>query len=98
MNSVAIKDEVRKATKADKYLMGTKAHHLLGDISREKDDLFHADMETEKFWIGMWVTGFGYFHVCFPKDTSRELTEEEREKYNKMHVQIGSQPPIKLKV
>jgi hypothetical protein len=80
-----------------KYLIGTLAYHQLGEISREPD-LFRADGETKDYWVGMWVTGFGFFDVLFPKDTSRELTDEEKEKYNKMSVQIGSQPPLKLKV
>ena len=80
------------------YLMGTKAYHQLGDISRDEPDLFRAYDETEKFYIGMWTTGFGFFNVCFPKETSRELTPEEIEKYNKTYIQISSQPPIKLKV
>jgi hypothetical protein len=28
-------------------------------------------------YIGMWVTGFGFFDVRFPKETTRELTKEE---------------------
>lgn len=80
-----------------KYLIGTTAFHLLGEISRDPD-LFRATGETKDYWVGMWVTGFGFFDVLFPKDTSRELTEEEKEKYNKMSVQIGSQPPQKLNV
>lgn len=81
-----------------RYLMGTKAYHQLGDISRDEYDLFSATGETEKYWIGMWITGFGFFNVLFPKETSRELTKEEIEKYNKTYVQIGSQPPIKLNI
>jgi hypothetical protein len=89
---------VMTPVKNGRYLMGTKAYHQLGDISRDEPDLFCASAETEKFYIGMWVTGFGFFNVCFPKETSRELTPEEIEKYNKTYIQISSQPPIKLKV
>jgi hypothetical protein len=32
-------------------------------------------------YIGNWRTGFGYINVHFPKDTTRELTAEERDKY-----------------
>jgi hypothetical protein len=46
----------------------------------------------------MWIEGFGYFNVLFPKETSRELTKDEIEKYNNTYVQINSQPPIKLEV
>jgi hypothetical protein len=81
-----------------KYLMGTKAHHQLGDISRQTPDLFRATGETDNFWVGMWVTGFGFFNVLFPKATSRELTQKEREHFNKQYIQIGSGPATKLKV
>lgn len=99
MTAQEIKEQVNNMTKLDgKYLMGTKAFHQLGDISRDEPDLFCASGETDYYYIGMWVTGFGFFNVCFPKETSRELTEEDIEKYNKQYVQIGSQPPIKLNV
>lgn len=81
-----------------KYLMGTKAYHLLGEISRDEYDIFSATGETDKYWVGMWVTGFGFFNVLFPKETSRELTPQEIKKYNDMHIQIGSQPPFKLNI
>lgn len=81
-----------------KYMIGTLAFHKLGSISREEEDLFRAYGETDKYWVGMWVTGFGFFDVLFPKETSRELTAEEVEKYNKTYVQLASNPPQKLKV
>jgi hypothetical protein len=81
-----------------KYLMGTKAFHQLGNISRDEYDLFSASGEKDDYWIGMWVTGFGLFNVLFPKETSRALTGEEIEKYNETYVQIGSQPPFKLNI
>lgn len=100
MTKEEIKQEVDKMTEIDPiYLMGTKAFHQLGELSREPEpNLFIAGSETEKFWIGNWVTGFGFFHVCFPKETSRRLTPEEIEKFNKTYIQISSQPPHKLKV
>lgn len=81
-----------------RYFMGTTAHHQMGDISRQKDDLFQATGETDLYWVGMWSTGFGFFNVLFPKETSRDLTEAEREHFNSMSIQIGSQPPMKLRV
>jgi len=58
--------------------MGTVAHHMLGDISREKFDYFWIDSEDDESYYGAWVTGFGFINVRFPKDTTRELTEDER--------------------
>ena len=99
MNAQEHKSEVSKMVKIEsRDLMGTKAYHQLGDISRDEYDLFYATGETEKYWVGMWIEGFGYFNVLFPKETSRELTKDEIEKYNNTYVQINSQPPIKLEV
>ena len=99
MNAQEHKSEVSKMVKIEpRDLMGTKAYHQLGDISRDEYDLFYATGETEKYWVGMWIEGFGYFNVLFPKETSRELTKDEIEKYNNTYVQINSQPPIKLGV
>ena len=81
----------------NKYMMATKAIHKLGDISREEDLCVIYD-ETKTDYIGNWITGFGFIKVKFPKETTRELTSEEVEKYNKTYVQISSQPAIKLKV
>ena len=99
MNAQEHKSEVLKMFKIEpRYLMGTKAYHQLGDISRDEYDLFLATGETQNYLVGMWVEGFGYFNVLFPKETSRELTKDEIEKYNNKYVQINSQPPIKLEV
>jgi hypothetical protein len=83
--------------KIDQYFMGTTAYHLLGEISREEEDLFYASRETDDYYIGHWITGFGFINVCFPKETSRPLTREEQEHYGKQYIQIGSSPPISLK-
>lgn len=99
MNTEEQKTEVSKKVEiTPKYLMGTKAFHQLGDISSDGYDLFLANAETENYWVGMWVTGFGFFNVLFPKETSRELTNDEIEKYNKTYVRINSQPSLKLNV
>jgi hypothetical protein len=99
MNTAEQKAEVLKMKNIDPvYLIGTKAYHQLGDISRDVEDLLLAVGETEKFWVGMWVTGFGFFNVLFPKETTRQLTAEEVQIYNNKYVWVGSNPPIKLKV
>ncbi len=99
MNKQEQKSEVSKMKEINpKYLMGTKAYHQLGDISRGQYDLFSVTGETDNYWVGMWATGFGFSRVIFPKETSRDLTKEEIEKYNETYVQINSQPPVKLKV
>lgn len=81
-----------------KYMMATKAIHKMGDISRNEPDLCYVYDETKTDYIGNWVTGFGFFEVNFPKETTRELTQNEIEKYNDICIQIGSNPPTKLKV
>ena len=81
-----------------KCMMATTAVHKLGDISNDSPDLCHIYNETETDYIGMWITGFGFFDVKFPKETTRELTPEEVEKYNSMSVQLSDHPPQQLKV
>lgn len=99
MNQQEVKLELAKRKNINgKYMMGTKAYHLLGDISSDKFDLFIAKEETDKFWIGNWVTGFGFIDVLFPKETSRGLNQEEIDYYNNSWVRLNSQPPIKLNV
>ena len=72
------------------HRMGTKAYHLTGDISRDEDDLFIAGGETDKYYIGNWVEGLGFADVLFPKETSRKLTQKEKDKYNKFNYCINS--------
>ena len=81
-----------------KYMMATKAIHKLGDISRDKEDICRVDRETEKDYIGSWVTGYGFMEVRFPKETTRELTPAETIKYNSFTCQIGSRPRYKLNI
>ena len=86
------------------YKIATKAIHKLGDISRHVDDGNYSDnlcivtSEDETNFIGSWVTGFGFFNVKFPKETTRDLTEEEVEYFNGRSIQINNQPPVKLSV
>jgi len=102
MSEAQHKEIVRSVRSArnipSKYMMATKALHLLGDISRETPDLCHVHSETDRYYVGSWVTGFGFFDVLFSKETTRELTAEEIAYWNTRAVQIGSQPPMKLKV
>lgn len=81
-----------------KYMMATKAIHKLGDISRDKEDICRINKETEKDYIGSWVTGFGFVEVKFPKDTTRKRTPNEIKKYNSFTYQIGSRAQYKLNI
>lgn len=58
---------------------GTTAIHKIGDISRPDGDYFIARKYEDGYFIGEWVTGFGFIDVKFPEETTRELTEGERE-------------------
>jgi hypothetical protein len=82
----------------NKYMMATKAIHMLGDLSRKEADICVISEEDKENYIGSWVFGFGFFGVKFPKETTRELTQEEIDKYNKVYLQINNQTPIKLSV
>lgn len=85
---------------SQRFMMATKATHQLGDISRDEPSLAYIDRDDGDDWIGQWVTGFGYINVRFPKDTTRELTAEERARFSQMDVEssngivspIGVQP------
>ena len=66
----------------NKYMMATTAIHQSGDISRDPADICYVYEEDAENYIGEWVTGFGFVHVKFPKDMTRELTPEEVEKYH----------------
>lgn len=81
-----------------KYMMATKAMHKLGDISRDDPDICVVFEEDDENYIGNWITGFGFVNVKFPKETTRDLTEEEIEKYDGMGIQIGSGPVVKMRV
>lgn len=78
--------------------MATKAFHNLGDISRDEPDLCAISDEDDENWIGNWVTGLGFVFVKFPKETTRELTEEEFTYWNGRPIQIASQAPFPLKI
>lgn len=69
-----------------RYMMATKAIHQLGDISSDEPDLCYIEAEDGENYIGRWATGFGFVGVRFPKSTTRELTEEEREMYQKRRI------------
>jgi len=73
-----------------KFMMATKAKHITGNLSSDKPDLCVIGAETSKHYIGNWFTGAGFFDVFFPKETTRELTEEEIKYYSGKHVMLNS--------
>ena len=79
-----------------KYMMATTAIHQLGDISSNEPDLCIIHSEDNDDYIGNWVTGFGFVNVRFPKETTRELTQQEKDKYSKMHYQIANNTSFQL--
>lgn len=84
--------------KIDKYMMATKAIHQLGDISSDTPDICRVHEEHDEHYVGEWVTGLGFINVKFPKETTRNLTEDEIEKYSKYWYQLSSQPTYKLDI
>lgn len=65
-----------------KYMMATKAIHQTGDISSDIPDICVIHSEDDNNYIGNWVSGYGFIDVKFPKDTTKELTPKEIEKYH----------------
>lgn len=82
----------------DKYMMATTAIHMLGDISRDEPDLCRVSEEHDDYYIGMWVTGYGFFGIKFPKESTRDLTDSEVKEYNTTSVHHGCGLVQKLKV
>jgi hypothetical protein len=72
-----------------RYMMGTKAFHKLGDISRDEPDLVYVHDEDDMDYIGNWATGFGFVNVHFPKESTRELTSVEQTRYSKLRLEIA---------
>lgn len=68
------------------HMLATTAIHQLGDISRDVEDLCAVTEEDEENYYGMWCTGIGFFNVRFPKETTRRLTKEEIDSYEKMSI------------
>lgn len=81
-----------------KYMMATTAIHKLGDISRDNPDLCRVNKEDDKNYYGAWIEGYGFINVKFPKKTTRDLTKDEIEDYNKTSIRINNQPAFQLKV
>lgn len=70
-------------------MMATRATHQLGDLSRPDPHLALIHDETDAEYIGEWVAGIGYINVRFPKSSTRELTDDEKETYRGMRVVCG---------
>ena len=82
MNTTTDREEIRNSADDDappraRILMGTEAHHLLGDLSRDEPDYFYVDYEAIADYRGHWLTGLGFINVRFPKATSRPMTDDE---------------------
>lgn len=67
-------------------MMATTAQHKTGDISRDDPDFCLISSETETEYIGRWLEGYGFYNVRFPKSTTREMTPEEKEKFENMDI------------
>ena len=80
-----------------KFMMATKAIHQTGDISRDEADICRIEREEADSYVGAWVTGFGFIEVRFPKETTRDLTEEEIKRYDGKRYRIGSQPSFAIR-
>jgi hypothetical protein len=83
------------------HMMATKAYHQLGDISRNEPDLCYVygeAGENKEYLVGQWVTGFGFFGVLYPVESTRELTEEEIKKYEDTYIQLADYTPHKIKI
>lgn len=81
----------------DRYMIATKAIHKLGDLSRDSD-ICRVTEEDDDNYYGMWLTGYGFFNVRFPKETTRDMTDEEFEKYSNTSVQLSNHESQRLRM
>ena len=88
---------VRERTMS-KHMMATTATHKLGDISNDTPDLCHVYDQDEENYYGMWVEGLGFFDVKFPKETTRELTQEEIDYYESLTYTLAGVSYGKMKL
>jgi hypothetical protein len=59
------------------------------DISRDRPDFCIVYGEHGDGCLkGRWVEGFGFVHVHFPKETTREITPDEQERYQALNLVI----------
>ena len=82
-------DNVRMATQAFTCTRAEPDAHNW-DISRDKPDFCvvygtHGDGCLK----GRWLTGFGFVDVHFPRETTREITPDEQERYGSLNLAIG---------
>jgi len=79
-------------------MIATEAYHNNGDISRHIDldgqeepccNVCYVESEIGDSFFGRWFFGLGFFNVRFPKASTREVTEKEREDINRMLVKRG---------
>jgi hypothetical protein len=89
---------MKEETMKGKYMMGTQAFHLLGDISRNEPDLCYVTKDIGDSYFGHWVEGFGFVEVRFPKETTRELTETEVVEYDGKGLVISGQYIGKIEI
>lgn len=80
------------------FVMATKAIHKMGDISRDRPDLAIVFEEDDDNLYGNWFFGYGFINVKFPKNTTKELTDTDIEKFENITYGINSEPLGKLHV
>lgn len=75
---------------SDRYMMATRAETGRGtDISRDEPSLAIIYGEEGCCFVGEWATGLGFVNVHFPKDTTRELTDDEKALYRGKAIEVG---------
>lgn len=92
-SAVARRLDIYEQSRADRfprYMWATRAFARQNGIGRVKGDICRIEREDRRNYYGSWVTGYGFINVRFPKTTTRELTQEEREFFHGKAVVIGS--------
>lgn len=92
----SLRDNMKK--RSGFYMIGTRALHKLGDISRDGGDLCIIFGKMRGYYIGNWITGLGFVDVKFPIATTRHLSREDKRRYNGKRIALGSSYWYTLKV
>ena len=79
-----------------KYMMATAAFHKMGDVSADKPQLCSVTRETDEYYVGTFILGPGLIDIHFPKETTRELTEEEKKEWNNKPIYINGTERFKV--
>lgn len=82
----------------DLCVVNPKVKHVPGD-GTSVDEIFNLpapNVPDGDYYVGQWVSGFGFTNVHFPVETTRPLTEEEIVKFENSYYQLAHNAAQKM--